>query len=190
MRLIRSSDYIVKPWKNGGGSLADIVLSPEGASLDQFDWRVSTAHVGSDGPFSIFPGIDRGMLILAGDGMQLDVEGHPLITLGLASPTFSFPGDAPAAAKLTDGPVDDLNVMTRRDRFTHTLIRRTLSGSETLTPRPSGVIVIYVEHGIVTASAGAQTLTATHRDTLILDRDMTTLTGVEATFCVADIRPI
>ena len=47
------------PWKNGGGETAEIAVSPPGAALDDFDWRLSMARVETDGPFSAFPGIDR-----------------------------------------------------------------------------------------------------------------------------------
>jgi len=59
MRIIRAADCLVMPWKNGGGTTTEIAVAPEGASLNDFDWRISMAHVGADGPFSSFPGIDR-----------------------------------------------------------------------------------------------------------------------------------
>ena len=38
-----------RPWKNGGGETAEIVVWPPGAGFDGFDWRVSTARVAQDG---------------------------------------------------------------------------------------------------------------------------------------------
>ena len=29
------------PWKNGGGETTEIAVSPPGAGLDDFDWRVA-----------------------------------------------------------------------------------------------------------------------------------------------------
>ena len=64
-------------WKNGGGETAEIAVSPPGAALDAFDWRLSMAKVETDGPFSAFPGIDRTLAILEGEGIRLSVGGEP-----------------------------------------------------------------------------------------------------------------
>ncbi len=54
---------VERPWKNGGGMTADVAASPPGAGMDGFDWRVSIARVEADGPFSVFPGVDRTMAL-------------------------------------------------------------------------------------------------------------------------------
>jgi uncharacterized protein len=116
MRIIRSADCRTMPWKNGGGETTEIAKAPEGASLDAFDWRVSMARVASDGPFSVFPGIDRNLTVLEGAGIVLEPHGDATTTLTPQSPPHSFLGDLPLNARLVDGPILDLNVMTRRGR--------------------------------------------------------------------------
>jgi environmental stress-induced protein Ves len=106
-------------WKNGGGETTEIVVSPAGAGLDDFDWRVSTARVASDSPFSRFPGVDRTLAILAGEGLRLSIEGHAPITLTPRTTPLFFAADVNVDAGLLDGPIVDLNVMTRRNRFSH-----------------------------------------------------------------------
>lgn len=128
MRLIKASDYRRMPWKNGGGETAEIAVHPAGASMDDFGWRVSMATVASDGPFSLFPSIDRTLTVLEGAGIRLDVQGLPTASLDPASEPFSFAADAAASACLVQGPMIDLNVMTRRGHFAHT-VRRTASPS-------------------------------------------------------------
>jgi uncharacterized protein len=123
MHIILSSQYKTMQWKNGGGETTVIAISPEGAGLDNFDWRVSMACVASDGPFSSFSGVDRSVAILAGEGMRLAVEGRPPITLTATTTPFSFAADLPTQAHLLGGPITDLNVMTRRDRFAHRVNR-------------------------------------------------------------------
>ena len=118
-KIIRLADCPVVPWKNGGGTTTEIALSPEGAGLDAFDWRVSMAEVASDGPFSLFPGIDRTLTVLEGEGMELRIEGREPVMLGQGSDPVAFPGDVPTSAVLKKGPIRDLNVMTRRGRFRH-----------------------------------------------------------------------
>jgi len=126
LRVIRAADCRTMPWKNGGGSTTEITIAPEGAGFDDFDWRVSMATVSTDGPFSIFPGIDRTLSVLDGTGITLRLEGRPPITLTPETPPFAFPGDIPTSAELLAGTITDLNVMTRHGRFQHRVSRHVL----------------------------------------------------------------
>ena len=67
-RLIQYASLRPTPWKNGGGVTTELAMSPPGAGLDNFDWRVSLASIAEDGPFSQFPGVDRTLVMVAGDG--------------------------------------------------------------------------------------------------------------------------
>ncbi|GMB81522.1 HutD family protein [Shinella zoogloeoides] len=121
-RLLRNSDHRRMPWKNGGGETVEVIVHPEGAGLSDFGWRVSMATVASDGPFSVFPGIDRTLAVLTGDGMELSIEGLGERLLTPQSSPLAFPADAPTSARLAGGPITDLNVMTRRGAFRHRLL--------------------------------------------------------------------
>ncbi len=104
-------------WKNGAGTTRDIARGPAGASLDDFDWRISLAEIERDAPFSAFPGIDRCIVLLQGAGMELFSEtGNAVQTLNRLVP-WTFDGERTLAAHLTDGPCSDFNVMTRRGRW-------------------------------------------------------------------------
>ncbi len=129
MRILRAADYRVMPWKNGGGTTTEIAVSPEAAGLDRFDWRVSMARVGQDGPFSSFPGIDRTLSILEGEGIVLHVADRSPVELTRASAPLPFPADVPTRADLIAGPVTDLNVMSRRARVSHSVERLAVSGT-------------------------------------------------------------
>ena len=104
-----------RPWRNGGGSSREIVCWPPGAGLDDFDWRVSIASVAASGPFSCFAGVDRTIVLLAGDGLRLQAPGldHRLDTLHAP---FAFSGDAALHCTLLGGESTDLNAMSRRAR--------------------------------------------------------------------------
>ena len=128
MKLLRASDHKRMPWKNGGGETVEIAVSPDGVGLADFDWRVSMATVATDGPFSVFQGIDRTLSILDGEGMTLFIEGHEAKRLTQASEPLPFAADAPTSATLIDGTITDLNVMTRRGRFTHSVRRVSVDG--------------------------------------------------------------
>jgi len=127
MRILRAADYRVMPWKNGGGTTTEIAVSPDGAGLDEFDWRVSMARVEGSGPFSSFAGIDRTLSVLEGEGIVLDVAGRPAVRLTPVSAPFAFPADLPTSAALIGGPITDLNVMTRRGRTLHSVERVAIS---------------------------------------------------------------
>jgi environmental stress-induced protein Ves len=117
-RVLRNADLVRVPWKNGHGTTAEVAAFPESSGFDTFGWRISMADVASDGPFSIFPGIDRTLIVVEGDGIELDVEGIAYRLDG-TSPKLSFSGDDITTGRLLSGPIRDLNVMTRRRQFRH-----------------------------------------------------------------------
>ncbi|HEX9468193.1 MAG TPA: HutD family protein [Bradyrhizobium sp.] len=123
MKVIRAVDCRTTPWKNGGGSTTEIAAEPSGASLDTFDWRVSMAKVASDGPFSEFPGIDRTLAVIKGSGLLLTIGSNAPVTVEPGSDPVHFAGDIATSARLIAGEITDLNVMTRRGRFSHRLLR-------------------------------------------------------------------
>ena len=104
-----------RPWRNGGGSTREIACWPPGAGLDDFDWRVSIASVAASGPFSVFAGVDRTIMLLAGEGLRLQAPGldHRLNTLHAP---FAFSGDVALNYTLLGGESTDLNAMSRRAR--------------------------------------------------------------------------
>ena len=102
-------------WKNGGGVTREIVREPAGSSLDDFDWRVSVADIAAAGPFSRFVGIDRHLLLLEGDGVNLTSAEVGLDVNLLADDTvLAFSGDVDMNSQLLGGTVRDFNVMTKR----------------------------------------------------------------------------
>jgi environmental stress-induced protein Ves len=123
MRILRAADHKRMPWKNGGGETTEIAVFPEGAGLDDFDWRVSMARVDGDGPFSSFPSIDRTLAILEGAGIVLYVEGRAATLLTHESDPLAFPADVATSARLIDGSVIDFNVMSRRGIIQHAVTR-------------------------------------------------------------------
>lgn len=115
----RRDDASVVPWRNGGGVTREVARgsSPEGDASDAgFDWRLSVAEVSAGGPFSAFPGVDRILVLLTGDGIDLAVA-DARVELRPPYGAHAFPGEAEVHATLVDGPTTDLNVMCRRDSW-------------------------------------------------------------------------
>lgn len=153
MRILRAADHKVMPWKNGAGSTTEIAVSPAGAGLDTFDWRVSMASVVEDGAFSAFPGIERTLAVLEGEGLVLEVEGRAPQTVLKDGVPASFPGDAPTRARLLGGPVVDLNVMTRRGRYAHRLRWQRIDAPTTLTPAEGLLLLLARTPGLAVEGA-------------------------------------
>lgn len=140
--LRSATDYRRMPWKNGGGETVEIAVCPPGATVADFDWRLSMATVAGDGPFSSFPGIDRTLSILEGEGMRLDIEGRAPVTVILDSEPLEFSADLATSAHLVAGPITDLNVMTKRKVFSHRVCRRIFSGAQKLTSTADWLFVL------------------------------------------------
>lgn len=150
MRIVRAAEGRRTPWKNGGGETVEIAAHPAGTGLDAFDWRVSTARVAADGPFSTFPGVDRTLVVLTGAGLELTVGGDAPVRLTAASAPFGFPADAPCDGRLLAGPATDLNAMTRRGRFTHAVRRLDVTDPMTLDAE-GGTAVVFCRDGAIAA---------------------------------------
>lgn len=96
----------------------ELAVSPVGGSLEDFDWRISMARVERDGPFSLFSGIERTILVLSGAGVLLTVDGLETRLLP-GDPPFQFAGDSRTTCRLLAGPVTDINIMSRRSTSSH-----------------------------------------------------------------------
>ena len=111
MRILTPADYQRQPWKNGRGHTTELwrATAPDGALLA----RLSRAFVVEDGPFSIFPGIERNLTVLSGPGFRLSGPGLSFRCEVLVP--VACPGDVPLTATETqDQQSDDFNVMTAR----------------------------------------------------------------------------
>ncbi len=101
-------------WKNGQGTTTELFRLPDPAAPEDFLLRISVATVTGAGPFSLFPGIDRTLLVLDGTGARLRSDGRPAVDLLRTSAPFEFPGELELACDLLGGPVTDFNVMLKR----------------------------------------------------------------------------
>lgn len=96
-------------WKNGGGSTRELLAAPSG---DDWRWRVSVAEIEADGPFSAYPGVERWIALVEGEGIELDFGGRTQRRLQGHTP-LRFDGARAPSCKLLSGPTTDLNLMLR-----------------------------------------------------------------------------
>lgn len=113
--VLRAAAREIRPWKNGGGRTSEVAAFPLGSGMDDFGWRISIADVDADGPFSLFPMVQRHIVILAGTLCLRFNDRDRMISVGDAP--FSFSGSSSVVGNLVDGPVRDLNLMVRSDRY-------------------------------------------------------------------------
>jgi environmental stress-induced protein Ves len=106
------------PWANGKGTSYEI--SSDRDDEDHWSWRVAIAPVVLDGPFSALPGMDRELVVIEGNGMALEVDGTSVECLH--GQVVRFSGDAKTFARLIDGPVFDLGLMTARGSVTGSMV--------------------------------------------------------------------
>jgi len=166
MRLITRAAYTSMPWKNGLGATTQIAIHPADAGVDDFGWRISMAVVNANGPFSLFPGIARTLVVLQGAGVALALADGKTACLTRDSKPFAFAADIPAEATLIDGPMLDLNVMTRRRDFSHEV--QAFSGPAKF-PAASGTSVVFAHGAALRIEDGAQPMRIPLGDTAICE---------------------
>lgn len=77
--------------------------------------RISMADIASDGPFSVFPGVERWFAVVTGAGVVLAFDGKECIAKAGDAP-LSFSGAAAPDCRLIEGPTRDLNLVAKGGR--------------------------------------------------------------------------
>lgn len=112
-----AAQHAEQPWENGHGVSRVVATSPVAAGFDTLDWQVSVTAITRDCPFSALPGLDRRFTVIDGAGVELDFPEQGLRErVERQARSFAFRGDWRASCRLLVGPVQVLNVITRRGR--------------------------------------------------------------------------
>ena len=109
VEIQRAVDRTPQPWKNGLGVQYEITC--DGSLPDDWTWRLSTADITQDVPFSIFPGVNREFCVADGNGVVLTING--VERRCEPGSITKFRGDDEVYARLIDGPMRALNLMVR-----------------------------------------------------------------------------
>jgi environmental stress-induced protein Ves len=109
MTLQRASERTAVPWRNGLGVQYEIIC--DGLLPDDWTWRLSTADITQDVPFSSFPGVTREFCVADGNGVVLNING--VDNRCEPGSVTTFRGDDVVFATLIDGPMQALNLMVR-----------------------------------------------------------------------------
>lgn len=111
--VLGPDDFIDMPWKNGGGMTRELYRLNGGPGED-FALRLSMARVGQSGPFSFFPGIDRVLMLVEGEGFELGLDDGSRRRLTEPLVPFRFAGEQAVDCRLLGGECLDFNLMTAR----------------------------------------------------------------------------
>lgn len=133
-RVIPANEYRRVRWKNCLGWTREIVRvqarvdgSPA-ESEDDWDMRLSIAEIERSAPFSLFPGVDRELVLLQGDGLRLRFTDGEVHELRQPYERLRFAGERALDGEPVGGPTRDFNLMWRREAIDAELHQRPLVG--------------------------------------------------------------
>ncbi len=172
LHCLRARDSRRVRWKNDGGWTTEIARGRVDAADspdDDFDWRLSIADIESDGPFSSFPGMDRDLVLIAGNGIELDIDEAAPLRLDRRFQQVHFAGEQRVDCRLLAGPTRDFNVIVRRGVLLAETVARPLTGSMLLFRGPGVRWFVHVLAGHATLQVDDTTIDAALGDSLILE---------------------
>ena len=165
-RVIPANEYRRIRWRNGQGWTREIHV--EGAAED-WSWRLSIAEIEHDAAFSLFPGVDRELMLLSGDGLRLRFDDGECVELSPPHDRHRFAGERALTGELVDGTTHDFNLMWRRDRIRADTWHRPLVGPMVIFVEPGSTWVVHLIAGQARfdATSGLPALAA--GDTAVLE---------------------
>ena len=165
-RVIPANEYRRIRWRNGQGWTREI--HAEGTAED-WSWRLSIAEIEHDAAFSLFPGVDRELMLLSGDGLRLRFDDGECVELSPPHDRHRFAGERALTGELVDGTTHDFNLMWRRDRIRADTWHRPLVGPMVIFVEPGSTWVVHLIAGRARfdATSGLPALAA--GDTAVLE---------------------
>lgn len=165
--LLPANEYRRERWKNGSGWTREILRWPQDG--DSWDWRLSIAEVDKDCPFSVFPGVERELVLLAGAGMRLHFADGETVALTPPHDRHRFSGERPLSAELISGPTQDFNLMWRPERVEATLLHRPLVGPMLFFAEPGVRWAVHVMGGRAHFKDQLRPLQMEHGDSALIE---------------------
>lgn len=190
LRLIPANEYRRERWRNGlgwtkvifaharrhepesslEGACGNVLAHVDGSALEsEWDWRLSIAEIETDCAFSAFPGCDRVLVLLAGNGMRLAFDDETETELAPPHGRVMFAGERSVQCWLTDGPTADFNAIVRRDRCKMQVYHRPLVGSMVFFAEAGVLWAVYLISGRATVKSAGESVGMNAGDTLLLD---------------------
>jgi uncharacterized protein len=176
--VIPANEYRRERWRNGLGWTREIHAQAATGKPGDWAWRLSIAEIEHDAPFSAFPGVERELVLLSGNGLRLRFVDGEVRELHPPHDKLRFAGERAVTGELLDGPTQDFNLMWRRDLVEAQLWHRPLVGPMVVFAEPGTVWAIHLLAGQARFAdeSGLPALAAA--DTALLQADDTRLRHV------------
>jgi environmental stress-induced protein Ves len=176
--VIPANEYRRERWRNGLGWTREIHAHAAAGSPDDWEWRLSIAEIEQDAPFSAFPGIDRELVLLSGNGLRLRFDDGEVRELHPPHDRLRFAGERAVTGELLDGPTQDFNLMWRRDLVEAQLWHRPLVGPMVVFAEPGTIWAIHLLAGQARFADDSGLPDLAAADTALLQADGTRLRHV------------
>jgi environmental stress-induced protein Ves len=177
-RVIPANEYRRVRWRNGLGWTREIHAHATAASPDDWAWRLSIAEIEQDAPFSAFPGVDRELVLLSGNGLRLRFDDGEIRELQPPHDRLRFAGERAVTGELLDGPTQDFNLMWRRDLVDAQLWHRPLVGPMVVFAEPGTMWAVHLLAGQARFADDSGLPDLAAADTALLRADETRLRHV------------
>lgn len=155
--VIPANEYRRERWRNQLGWTREIHAGTVAAPMDAaavpangtqpWDWRLSIAEIERDAAFSAFPGVDRELVLLSGNGLRLRFDDGEVQELHPPHDRLRFAGERGVVGELLDGPTHDFNLMWRRERVHAELWHRPLVGPMVIFVEPHTTWAVHLIAG-------------------------------------------
>jgi environmental stress-induced protein Ves len=181
-----ATGYVAMPWKNGTGSTDEICLLPVGASRDAFALRVSRATIATAGVFSAFPGVERTITLIEGEGLTLAFDDRN-VELAIGQP-YRFDSGLTPVGMPKGGPVRVVNVMAAREIW-QVAPASVLTEGMALLPEQQGLTIVFALRGTSSLSGSQDTATLGEGDCALLDAPARFTPEAGAAILVVSLHP-
>jgi environmental stress-induced protein Ves len=148
--VLPAHDYRRVRWRNGAGWTREIHV--EGG--DEWTWRLSTAELEARAPFSAFAGVERELVLVAGEGLRLDFDDGQAHTLMPPHQRLRFAGERGLHGAPLAGPVQCFNLMWRREAVEAAMWHRPLAGAMVVFVDPGSTWALHLLAGRVRFEGG------------------------------------
>jgi hypothetical protein len=155
LQIIRQSSFAPQPWANGGGITHEAIRVPSNG--DSFLWRVSVARIEASGPFSDFSAYNRKMVLLKGDGLELEFGNGQHAELRRIGELAEFDGALKTHCRLVGGPCVDLNLMVAKSKSALARVVQVKGTLETRSAESESTLIFGIDSPITLTSGSDET---------------------------------
>ena len=145
------------------GTTYDMALLPDGSDHHTFEMRFALSPIVKDGIFSQFPGIERVITPIKGNGLHLAFETSE-VTVPLHQ-SHRFDTGLTPVGSLVNGPIEVVNVMARRSDWD--ILECGITDTIAMERLPGDLVFAFALTGDVPVRVGSEAVTLALHDAVI-----------------------